>query len=415
MTPPPIGLVDCNHFYAAVEHVFAPSAKHIVVGSNNDGCAIARSPGSRPYVPMGAPLFKYEKVFEEQEITVFSANFALYADFSNRIASVLSEQVPDVFWYSIDESFVTFPSTIDARNVQAQIEKCTGIRTSIGIAETKTLAKVANHIAKGHQGYEGVCYLPFPGRDRDEALKSIDVGKVWGVGSRWKKRLRASGIHTALDLRNAHPPAIRQQFSVVLERTVRELQGIRCIPLEDIPAKQRHRCCSRSFGTPMTDIEPLRESIAYFASRVSARMRRDNLIGRYVQVFLTTKNNTSDPYYSNSFCIALPEPTNYTPIIAQYAKQGLEHIFRKGYLYRKAGINMLGLTSDHNRQGNLFTHSDPIKENALMATLDQINARYGRDSLRLASEGTGDQLWKMRQTRRSPRYTTRWNEIPEAS
>ena len=415
MRLPPIGLVDCNHFYAAVEQVFAPQAKHVIVGSNNDGCAIARSPSTRAHVPMGAPLFQYQDVFEEQNISVFSANFALYADFSNRITAALQACVPDVFWYSIDESFATFPKLVNARDVQHTILQWTGIRTSIGIAETKTLAKVANHIAKKRPEHDGVYYLPDPGASRDDALASLDVGNIWGVGRRWKKRLHSMGIQTALDLRNAHAPAIRQQFNVVLERTVRELQGTRCIPLEETPSQHQHRCCSRSFGTPITELQDLKESIAYFATRVSARMRRDNLIGRYVQVFVTTKNNTADPYYSNSFCMALPEPSNYAPIIARYATIGLQQIYTKGYLYRRAGINILGLTRPTNRQKDLFACNNPQKERALMTVLDQVNARYGRDSLRLASEGTGDQVWKMRQVQRSPRYTTRWTELPEAA
>ncbi|MBX2822512.1 MAG: Y-family DNA polymerase [Rhodothermaceae bacterium] len=412
---PPIGLVDCNHFYAAVEQVFAPQAKHVIVGSNNDGCAIARSPGTRDHVPMGAPLFQYQDVFDQQNISVFSANFALYADFSNRITAALKACVPDVFWYSIDESFATFPTAVDAYEVQHTIFQWTGIRTSIGIAETKTLAKVANHIAKKRPEHEGVYYLPKPGPARNEVLASVDVGTIWGVGRRWKKRLYELDIRTALDLCKANPSAIRKQFSVVLERTVRELNGTRCIPLEETPAQHQHRCCSRSFGTPIMEYQDLKESIAYFASRVSARMRRDGLIGQYVQVFVTTKNNTPDPYYSNSFCMALPEPGNYAPTISRYATIGLRHIYRKGYLYRRAGINILGLTRPTNRQRDLFSGADPAKEQALMAVLDRVNAQYGRDSLRLASEGTGDQIWKMRQVQRSPRYTTRWAELPEAA
>lgn len=412
---PPIGLVDCNHFYAAVEQVFAPEARHIVVGSNNDGCAIARSPGSRAHVPMGAPLFQYQKVFEEQQITVFSANFALYADFSNRVAAALRSCVPEVFWYSIDESFATFPPSVDARGVQARIERWTGIRTSIGIGETKTLAKLANHIAKTNRDHGGVYELPPPGTARDEALAGVDVGKVWGVGARWKQRLYETNMTNALELRDARPATIRRLFNVVLERTVRELRGTRCIPLEDAPAENRHRCCSRSFGTPITGEGDLREAMSYFASRVSARMRRDGLLAQYVQVFLTTKDNTDDPYYANSYCLALPEPSNYAPAIAHHARVGLGQIYRSGYLYRRAGINMLGLTRSSNRQRDLFVRRDPQREQALMAVVDQVNARYGRDTLKLASEGTGDQVWKMRQVSRSPRYTTRWHELPEAA
>ena len=414
MRLPLIGLVDCNHFYAAVEQVFAPYAKNVIVGSNNDGCAIARSPGTRAHVPMGAPLFQYQDVFEKHGISVFSANFALYADFSNRITAALRSCVPDVFWYSIDESFATFPPVVDAHHVQHTIQKWTGIRTSIGIAETKTLAKLANHIAKKVPKHNGVYYLPHPGDDRDTALTSIDVGAIWGIGERWKKRLYSMGIKNALQLCNSDPTHIRRQFNVVLERTVRELQGVRCLPLEETPTHHHHRCCSRSFGTPITSLQDLNESMAYFASRVSGRMRKEGLIGQYVQVFITTKNNTSDPHYSNSFCTALPEPTNYAPTLSRYAATGLRQIYKKGFLYRRAGINILGLTRTTNRQLDLLAGTNPRKEQALMDVLDQINSRYGRDSLRLGSEGTGDQIWKMRQLQRSPRYTTRWTELPEA-
>ncbi len=410
----PIALVDCNHFYAACERVFAPTAKSVIVGSNNDGCAIALSPEARKHVPMGAPLFQYEDTFEEHEITVFSANFALYADFSNRVTVTLQECVPEVYWYSIDESFAVFPSSVDAWAVQHRIEKHTGIRTSIGIGETKTLAKIANHVAKKREQHAGVYHLP-TGKAQDQVLSSIDVGAVWGVGRRWQKRLHALGIESVRDLRDAHPSWIRKHFNVVLERTVRELNGIRCIPLEEAPAENRHRCCSRSFGTPITELADLEEAMAYFASRVTARMRREKLIGQYVQAFITTKDNTADPYYSNGFTLALPEPSNYSPAIAKYAITGLRKIYQPGYLYRRAGINVLGLTRETNRQRNLFSAGDPHKETALMQVLDAINSKYGRDTLHLAAEGTGEQIWKMRQVKRSPRYTTRWNELFEAA
>jgi DNA polymerase V len=261
MSLPLIGLVDCNSFYASCEQVFAPTACDVIVGSNNDGCAIALTPGARKHVPMGAPLFQYEDVFEANRITVFSANFALYADFSNRVTALLQECVPDVFWYSIDESFATFPPGLDARRVQAYIQKCTGIRTSIGIGPTKTLAKIANHVAKKRPEHEGVFILP-EGDARDELLDSIDVGKVWGVGRRWKKRLNEAGLFTVRELRDAHAPAIRKRFNVVLERTVRELRGVRCIPLEEQPAENRHRCCSRWFGVPITALADLEEAMA---------------------------------------------------------------------------------------------------------------------------------------------------------
>ena len=414
MALPPIGLVDCNAFYASCEQVFAPMARDVIVGSNNDGCAIALSLGARKHVPMGAPLFQYEDVFEEHNITVFSANFALYADFSNRVTAILAACVPEVFWYSIDESFATFPPGLDARGVQEYIHKCTGIRTSIGIGVTKTLAKIANHIAKQRPEHEGVFILP-EGSALDALLNTVDVGKVWGVGRRWKKRLNAIGIESVLDLKRARPSSIRRAFNVVLERTVRELNGVRCIPLEETPAENRHRTCSRSFGVPITERADLEESLAYFASRVTARMRREGLIGHYVQVFVTTKNNTADPYYSNGYTLALPEPTSYAPTIAAYAKKGLQRIYRKGYMYRRAGINVLGLTRAQNRQRDLFAKENPVQEQGLMTVLDMVNTRYGRDTLFLASEGTGDQVWKMRQVQRSPRYTTRWNEILQAA
>ena len=409
-----IALIDCNAFYASCEQVFSPEARDVVVASNNDGCVIARSKGARRHVKMGVPLFQNEDLFEKHQIHVFSANFAMYADFSNRVMAVLKACLPRVFWYSIDESFALFPVGLDARSVQAYVERCTGIRTSIGIGPTKTLAKIANHVAKRRPVHHGVYVLP-TGDGLDELLASIDVGEVWGVGRRWKKRLHGMGICTVRDLRDASPSAIRKAFSVVLERTVRELQGVRCIPLEEAPAEHRHRCCSRSFGVPITALSDLEEAMAYFATRVTARMRREGLIGQYVQAFVTTKDNTADPHYSNGYTMALPEPTSYAPVIAQHAVQGVRRIYREGYLYRRAGINILGLTEQQNRQRHLFMPGDPAKEGALMAVLDAVNSRYGRDTLRLAAEGTGDQVWKMRQVKRSPRYTTRWSELPMAA
>jgi len=413
MPQTPIALVDCNAFYASCEQVFAPDAKDAVVASNNDGCVIALSLGAREHVNMGVPLFQNEDVFEQNNIHVFSANFAMYADFSNRVMAILKECVPRVYWYSIDESFATFPGSLCPREVQDYILRCTGIKTSIGIGETKTLAKLANHVAKKREEYAGTFKLP-EGRGRDELLESIDVGKVWGIGRRWKKRLSELGIENVRQLRDTHPKWIRSHFSVVMERTVRELNGVRCIPLEEVVSENRHRCCSRSFGTPITELSDLEESIAYFATRVSERMRREGLIGQYVQTFVTTKSNTDDPHYSNGYTVSLPEPTSYAPAIAKYAAVGLRRIYKPGYLYRRAGINILGLTEATNRQRDLFVASSPKKEKALMKVLDQINGTFGRDTLRLASEGTADQIWKMRQVKRSNRYTTRWSELPVA-
>ena len=413
MPQTPIALIDCNAFYASCEQVFAPDATDAVVASNNDGCVIALSKGARRHVKMGVPLFQNEELFEKHNIHVFSANFAMYADFSNRVMATLRECVPAVYWYSIDESFATFPVELDPGKVQSHIKMCTGISTSIGIGETKTLAKIANHVAKKNQDYGGTFVLPH-GTARDTLFETLDVGEVWGIGRRWKKRLNELDITNVRQLRDANPKWICKHFSVVLERTVRELNGLSCIPLEEAVAENRHRCCSRSFGTPITRLEDLEESIAYFATRVTERMRREGLIGQYVQAFLTTKDNTDDPHYANGHTVALPEPTNYTPTIARYATLALRKIYKPGYLYRRAGINILGLTKTANRQRDLFAATNPEKEKALMKVLDNINGRFGRDTLRLASEGTGDQVWKMRQVKRSPRYTTRWSEIPVA-
>jgi DNA polymerase V len=424
---PIFALVDVNNFYVSCERVFQPQFEHVpmVVLSNNDGCAVARSAEVKALgVKMGTPWFKMKQLAKEHGILALSSNYTLYGDMSNRATAVLRDFSPDIEVYSVDESFLRVESvahlyggvTSMGQQIRQRVKQWTGLPVCVGCGPTKTLAKIANHLAKKNPEFDGVCDLhAIPRPERLWWMSQLEVGEVWGVGRRIAKRLNAMGVETVLDLRNISIKEIRAQFGVVMERTCNELRGISCLELEDVAPAKQQIMSSRSFGLPVTTLAELREAVASYVSRAAEKLRAQGSVAAAVQVYIQTNRfKESDLQYSEGLLVPLPDPTDDTRLLASAATLGLGLIFKPGYQYKKAGI-MLTLISDKaKRQQTLF--DDPLQRAQsakLMAAMDAINAEFGRDTVRTGATGT-EKRWAMRSENRSPRFTTRWDELPIA-
>src|SRR5690554_2212754 len=341
-------LVDCNNFYASCEKLFAPHLKEVpvLVLSNNDGCVVARSKEAKALgIKMGVPVFKIKQLIRQHKVRVFSSNYPLYADMSSRVMSTLEALAPRVEVYSIDEAFLDlsgleqlFDLADFGQQIKAKVDKDTGIQVCVGIAPTKTLAKLANHGAKQYPATGGVVDLTSPVRQQKlMAITSVD--EVWGVGRQLTKRLNAMGIKTAFDLAQTDPQLIRSQFSIVLERTVQELNGIACLELEQVPAKKKQIISSRSFGEVVTDLASMRQAVAQHASRAAEKLRAEDQQAKVLTVFIQTNRfKTDQPSYSNSATGQLPDPSNDSRALNRLALQLLQSIWKDGYRYNKAGV-----------------------------------------------------------------------------
>ena len=424
---PIFALVDVNNFYVSCERVFQPQLEHVpmVVLSNNDGCAVARSAEVKALgVKMGTPWFKMKQLAKEHGILALSSNYTLYGDMSNRATAVLRDFSPDIEVYSVDESFLRVESvahlyggvTAMGQQIRQRVKQWTGLPVCVGCGPTKTLAKIANHLAKKNPEFDGVCDLhAIPRPERLWWMSQLEVGEVWGVGKRIAKRLNAMGVETVLDLRNISIKEIRAQFGVVMERTCNELRGISCLELEDVAPAKQQIMSSRSFGSPVTTLAELREAVASYVTRAAEKLRAQQSVSAAVHVFIQTNRfKESDLQYNEGLLVPLPDPTDDTRLLTSAAILGLGLIFKPGYQYKKAGI-MLTLISDKaKRQQTLF--DDPLQRAQsakLMAALDAINAEFGRDTVRAGAVGT-EKRWAMRSENRSPRFTTRWDELPIA-
>ncbi|WP_392560239.1 Y-family DNA polymerase [Orbus mooreae] len=416
-----IGLVDCNNFYASCERVFNPKLEGEPIGilSNNDGCVIARSNELKPLVPMGIPAFKILPAIRKQ-VTLLSSNYELYGDMSRRVFNTVRDYTADVEPYSIDEAFIALDGFSDVishcQHIRAVVKRDTGIPVSIGIASTRTLAKVANHIAKKQAAYQSVCYLANDSALLIEALKQFPVGDVWGVGRRIAEKLQVLGIHTAWDLRQANTKQIRQQFSVVLERTVLELQGTSCIELDDLSTPKQNIMTSRSFGQLTGNLFDLQEAIRVHASRGAEKLRHQHSVASAVLVFLKTNRFREDVVqYHPSIVVPLLSSTDDSRLIIQAAQKGLQAIYKKGVLFMKAGVMLLDLRPKNtDTQFDLFETSNKVeqkqKSDRLMQTLDAINQKMGKHTVQLG--GVRKQApWQIKRELLSPRYTTRWDEL----
>jgi DNA polymerase V len=422
---PQFALVDVNNFYVSCERVFQPRLEGIplVVLSNNDGCAVARSNEVKSLgVKMGTPWFKMKDLAMQHGIVAFSSNYTLYGDMSNRVTCVLRDFSPDLEVYSIDESFLRIDSVAHlyggavamGHQMRDRIKQWTGLPVCAGIGPTKTLAKFANHLAKKNPIFEGVCDLhTLPRPERLAWMRGVEVGEVWGVGPRIAKRLSVMGVNTVLDLRNASPKEMRSHFGVVMERTCNELRGIACLELEDIEQPKQQIMCSRSFGAPVEVIEELSEAVASHVATAGEKLRGQKSEAGAVYVFLMTNRfKPEDPQYSAGITVPLPDATDDTLALTGAALKGLAAIFKPGFRYKKAGVMLTLLTDKGSRQAPLFDHPLARKRSGqLMSAMDAINQEFGRGTIRSGASGI-KQRWAMRSENRSPRFTTRWDELP---
>ncbi len=411
-------LVDCNNFYVSCEKVFNPKldGKPVVVLSNNDGCVIARSNEAKALgIKMGFPAFKYEDLLKKHSVVVYSTNYPLYADMSQRVMNTLTQFTPNMEIYSIDEAFLsltgfTSKNLIDyAKSIKNTVNKWTGIPITIGIGPTKTLAKTASKLAKKDPQYDSVLDIT-DHPNLDNLLDNIDVEDVWGVGRQYKKFLNRHDIYTALQLKNAPLEWIKTNMTVVGFRTVKELRGTSCITLEEIPAAKKGIMCTRSFGKAIESLEELKEAVASFVSRASEKLRDQHSVTSFIQVFIMTNPFKDEHQYVNSASVRLPIPTSYTPELINHCNQKLDIIYKPGYLYKKAGVIFDGIIPEDKIQLHLFRKSDLDSNRKLMKTVDYINTKWGRNTIQCASSGI-QKKWKMRQSKLSSRFTTRWNEI----
>ncbi|MCF8107181.1 MAG: Y-family DNA polymerase [Desulfohalobiaceae bacterium] len=418
---PLFALADCNNFYVSCERVFQPHLedKPVVVLSNNDGCVVARSNEAKKLgLPMGAPAFKWKDFFIRHKVFVFSSNYALYSDMSDRVMNVLASFAPEIEIYSHDEAFLslsgnrsTDPETY-ARRIRREVRKCTGIPVSIGLGNTKTLAKAANKLAKSTPEFQGVFDLgQCP--DRDRYLKSLQAKDIWGIGPRYARLLQGHGLYTAYDLKESNQAWIRKKLTVAGLQTVLELQGVPCVDLETQPQPAKSMVRSRSFGRPVTELSELREALSSHVHSAARRLRANGQIAGNLQVFLQTNRFKPEPQYSPCLSTCLPRATNHTQPLLTAALKLLQRIYKKGFAFQKTGVLLTDLQPEFVRQLTFWEAGAKDQESAgqLMKTLDHINARYGKDTLRYACAGF-EKNWEMRRGKMSPEYTTRWPDIP---
>ncbi|HEM8835801.1 TPA: Y-family DNA polymerase [Klebsiella aerogenes] len=415
-------LCDVNSFYASCETVFRPDlrGRPVVVLSNNDGCVISRSAEAKPFVKMGEPYFKQKDIFRHHGVVCFSSNYELYADMSNRVMTTLEEMSPRCEKYSIDEVFCDLTGVRNCRvltefghELRATVRQRTHLTVGVGIAQTKTLAKLANHAAKRWQQQTGgVVDLSNAERQR-KLMAALPVEEVWGVGRRIAKRLETMGIRTVLQLADTDIRFIRKHFNVVLERTVRELRGEPCLELEAFAPVKQEIICSRSFGHRITEYEEMRQAICSYASRAAEKLRQEHQYCRFISVFVKTSPFAPDErYYANNASVTLLTPTQDSRDIIAAATRCLDAIWQSGCRYQKAGVMLGDFYSQGVAQLNLFDENAPRKNSQkLMEVLDRLNAEDGRGTLYFAGQGI-QQPWQMKREMLSPRYTTRYSDLP---
>lgn len=414
-------LCDVNSFYASCETVFRPDLKGrpIVVLSNNDGCVIARSAEAKPFVKMGEPYFKQKEMFRRHGIIAFSSNYELYADMSNRVMTTLEELSPRCEIYSIDEAFCDLTGVRNCRDltdfgreIRETVLRRTHLTVGVGIAQTKTLAKLANHAAKQWQRQTGGV-VDLSNQERQRKLMSLlPVDEVWGVGRRISKKLESMGIDTVLKLADTDIRFIRKHFNVVLERTVRELRGEPCLGLEEFAPVKQEIVCSRSFGGRITEYHEMRQAICSYASRAAEKLRGEHQYCRFISAFVKTSPFAlNEPYYGNSASVKLLIPTQDSRDIITAATKCLDAIWKDGHRYQKAGVMLGDFYSQGVAQLNLFDDNAPRQNSEkLMEVLDHLNAKDGRGTLYFAGQGI-QTAWQMKREMLSPRYTTRYSDL----
>lgn len=418
-----IALIDCNNFYVSCERLFQPGleGKPVVVLSNNDGCVVSRSQEVKDLgIKMAVPWFQLKDIAKRHSIIALSSNYALYADLSNRVMRLLSQCSPNQEVYSIDESFLDLTGMAGisnlaqyAQTIRSTIKQCVGIPVCIGIAPSKTLAKLANHVAKKQKHYDSVCdFNAMTARELDTLLAQIEVGEVWGVGRRSTSRLQQMGISSVLELKCSSAKRVRAEFGVVMERIVAELNGVACLELDDVTPPRQQIICSRSFGVPVVMLEDLEQAVISYTSRAAEKLRHQHSFAGGIQVYIRTNpHNEKQPQYQQSILLPLPEPTNDTRLLCRAALRGLQQIYRSGYAYQKAGVMLTEIIATASRPRTLFDDvAAQQKSVALMTTLDQINRRMGSGTVQLLGEGVR-KSWAMRRGNVSQCYTTEWDEL----
>ncbi len=418
-------LVDCNNFYASCERAFKPALRlrPVVVLSNNDGCIIARSEEAKTLgIQMGTPEFKCRLLLKQHDVAVFSSNYALYGDMSSRVMATLAALAPEIEVYSIDEAFLDMSSfsRFDlpdyARQMRRTVRLHTGIPVCVGIAPTKTLAKIANRLAKKNPHYQGVCVLA-TAEEIQAALLHTKVEDIWGIGRQWSKLLQAKRIESAADLAAAPAAWVRKHLHVVGARIQAELQGKSCLPMELVRPAKQSICTSRSFGRNVSTLAELQQAVATFASKCAVKLRKEDSLASLLTVFIATSpfDESSDRYWGTRTA-ALPHPTQDSIAILKAAETILDGIFRDGNVYKKAGVMVSGIVprASCSTTLSLFAEEAPAanaRDAKLMQAMDAINQRYGSGTVRLAAENA--ESWKPHQERLSPRYSTRLDEIIE--
>jgi DNA polymerase V len=418
--------VDCNNFFCSCERVFNPALNGVpvVVLSNNDGCIISRSEEAKALdIPMGAPLHEQQEVIRRHGVRVFSSNYTLYGDMSARVMSILRAEVPAIEVYSIDEAFLQLSHNFteeDARALRAKVLRWTGIPVCIGIAVTKLQAKLANRHAKKNKALTGGVFDLASYWDPDGIMAATPTDGLWGVGKNLAQRLRGMGVTTALEFKHADPAAIRKSMGVIGERLLRELNGIPCLELEEMPPDRKGVMASRSFGSPVETLEELEEALANHVARASEKIRRFGLLATRMEVFLKTNRfKKEDPQYSRGIGITLDRPMHSSAELMSVARDLLRQIYRPGYRYKKTGIQLLHLVAEDEYQPSLFDFHQSKARIDIDKIVDEINRRMGdrkNPAITRASQGTDRSVkgWKMKAERHSPHYTTNWRELPEA-
>jgi len=419
-----LALVDCNNFYVSCERVFNAGlrGRPVVVLSNNDGCVVARSDEAKALgIQEGTPLFQAEKFFQQNGVQVYSSNYELYGDMSRRVMDALARFGDEVEVYSIDECFLRFdgspsPSTLTAyaRQIRSTVKKWTGIPVSVGVGPTKTLAKVANKTAKKAPALRGALAVRL-GPTLDRLLGDSPVEKVWNIGPARARLLQGHGVTSALGLRDARDNWLRKYLTVQGLRTAWELRGTVCYPLEPTYPAKKIITCSRSFGKPVTELKELKEALTVYVSRAAEKLRKQGSVCGKMEVFIQTSPHKTDrPYYGPSAKVTLPVASAFTPTLVKHALAVLERLFRPGHEYVKAGCTLSALVAQGTAQLSLFEPeaADTNAQQALMATVDALNRGMGKDALFLAGAGVpGERAWIMRRDKKSPAYTTRWDEL----
>src|SRR3990172_527276 len=421
-----IALVDCNNFYVSCERLFQPKLEGVpvVVLSNNDGCVVSRSQEVKDLgVKMAVPWFQLKDIAKRHGIIALSSNYTLYADISNRVMRLLSQWSHDEEIYSIDESFLDLTgmpksSNLDslteyAQTIRGTIKRCVGIPVCVGIAPSKTLAKLANHVAKKQKQYHSVCdFNAMTARVLDNLLAKIDVGEVWGVGRGSTIRLQQMGISSVLELKYSATKRVRAEFGVVMERIVAELNGEACLELDDVTPPRQQIISSRSFGVSVSLLADLEQAVIAYTTRAAEKLRSQHSLAGGIQVYIRTNpHKEKDPQYQPAMLLPLFEPTDDTRLLCRAALSALRQIYRSGYTYQKAGVMLTEIIAASARPRTLFEDvAAQQKSTSLMSTLDRINRRMGSGTMQLLGEGVR-KSWAMRRGNMSQRYTTEWNEL----